>query len=291
MPRREPRDEAPRSANRSLHIHRLTGDRLCVTLNLCSDAGRELLRKGIDNWPDDIYINTLRDPEYAADESSDDFDSSGTSKKLRRTRLQALSHASEQEDFTGKPEGRGCRFCRSLGQPCSMRDDDGAYPCDTCLEEGEDCEPLITPKTKQACETCRREGRGCSYAYEDEDTDHSKPCAYCNEHGFKCIAGPVIDPSRCRMDASGNPVIPKACEPRYKKGRFKSCAACRRGDRICDLLKTRGEPPCSLCKRTGKPEIIGYPINRVGSTSSLWPCRDKAVGREDEASELAVLTR
>ena len=228
-------------SSRSLHVHRNHGDRHCVVLKLRSQKGRDLLRKGTDNWPDDVTIKALDDNAYAADGSSDE---DGGTYRLRRRHNAVAS--SEDEDLSGHPEGRGCKLCRRIGQRCSLLEPDGAYPCDICMEEDEECELLVPPVKKQSCEHCIKKGHACPYAYPG--SDHSQPCELCSNQGFRCIAGPLRDRTRVRMDHEGKPAVPKE-RNRFKTRRYRSCTACRRDNKICSLLKSNQPPPCQTCKR------------------------------------------
>lgn len=240
-------DIHPRKRTRTMEAMRRSGNRFCISLQIGTQKAAEFSQEHSDNWPDDAVVNNLEDADYAADESSSD---SGTYNLRHRCKASATFGPDEEEDLTGRPEGRGCRKCQVANLVCSMLEPGGGYPCDICLEEDDDCEPLVEPAKKQPCENCRRSHRSCSYAYPG--SDHRCPCTHCADKGWKCIAGPIYDPTRARMDAEGNPVVPEDRGPRYNTGRYRSCAQCRRSDKQCPLLRTKDDPPCLHCKNEGK---------------------------------------
>ena len=246
-PRQTSGDEQhPRKeSRRSLFAHRMLGDRLCITLKVPGERGRQLLMKYPgDNWPDDAARNAM-DMGYAADESSSDPDQ----RRALRRRRSGLLDEFEEENLTGHPEGRGCKTCRSTGVECSMLHPAGGYPCDVCFEDGEECELLVPAVRKQSCESCRKKGRACSYAYPG--SDHSRPCEYCMHQNFKCIAGPDMT-GRGRLDEEGNIVVPEDRSNRYQLNMPKSCWQCRNSDNACSLKEAEGPPPCNSCLKVAK---------------------------------------
>lgn len=46
-------------------------------------------------------------------------------------------------DLSNQPAARGCYGCASMGEKCSLLDNEHRWPCDACKESGEDCH-LIT---------------------------------------------------------------------------------------------------------------------------------------------------
>lgn len=42
-------------------------------------------------------------------------------------------------DLSNQPAARGCYGCASVGEKCSLLDNEHRWPCDTCKEGGEDC--------------------------------------------------------------------------------------------------------------------------------------------------------
>ena len=245
LPRQTGGEDGPSKKRIStMEALRRSGNRFCITLKIGPEKAAEYHQKYQDNWPDDWLINNI-DIEYVAEDSSSD---PGNYKLRHRDTLDNDT----DEDLTGRPEGRGCRNCRVTGTECSMRDPYGVYPCDSCMHsKDEDCEPLIEPLQKQPCETCRRHYRACSYAYPG--SDHRQPCSFCTEKGWKCVAGPLPDPQRVRLNDDGDPAIPTPRGPRYTTGKYRSCTQCRSEEKQCPLLRTKDEPPCLCCKQANRP--------------------------------------
>lgn len=202
---------------------RQEGFSLEVTLKLTSNRGRELLALGSltgkDNWPDEEGWNYFDEDaleEEAAGlapeanyllrsqlaEKRRKAADNGAEGRLASPERRHHLHDLQQVNLTGHPEGRGCKACRKLEQACSMVEPNGTYPCEACIEDNCECEPLVVPRVKTACNTCRK--NECSYL---EGGDHSMPCFECHKSGFKCIAGPAIDLQRVRMTAEGKPAF------------------------------------------------------------------------------------
>lgn len=99
---------------------------------------------------------------------------------------------SDGEELTSE----GCLACQELELPCSSVEDPSSYPCQTCRDDGLDCELFPAPKLKRACERCRQERGGGPCSYLLADYDHSLPCRACLEHGFQCLAGPLMPRSK-----------------------------------------------------------------------------------------------
>lgn len=192
---------------------------LPVVLKLSSNRGTELLmhgrNNGMDNWPEEPWNSLIDNP---LEHEVKDLDP--TMKYLLRSKFAEFRRDNENHvkainnhssgllrrcqvvNLTGHPEGRGCKACYAVGQPCSMLEPDGEYPCTTCCEDGCECEPLIQPKVKRACNSCDK--KACSYL---NGGDHGRPCLQCEYYGFPCIAGPAIDPQRVRITEDGVPAF------------------------------------------------------------------------------------
>lgn len=127
-----------------------------------------------------------------------------TRKKLRdaengeatgTTEDESTESHSDDEPFTSE----GCLACQELELPCSSVEDPSFYPCQTCRDDGLECELCPAPKRKRACERCRHERDGGPCSYLSPDYDHSLPCRACLEHGFQCLAGPAKPKSEAGM--------------------------------------------------------------------------------------------
>ena len=81
-----------------------------------------------------------------------------------------------------------CKFCFMFGLPCSLLEHESRYPCDSCVINDEDCDPIFEPLRKQSCLSCRRRKSICSFTTE---VDHRGPCKSCAASSIVCIAGPL----------------------------------------------------------------------------------------------------
>jgi len=184
-----------------------------VTLKLNSVKGKELMTflrsSKPDNWPGEPW-NFLIDNALEAEAAELDSQSQYLLRsEIAKKRHDAGNNEKHQDhekyqgfDYTGHPEGRGCKACLALHQPCSMLEPKGEYPCLTCEADNCECELLLEPKIKRGCSTCEK--GTCSYL---DGGDHSKPCFQCQQAGYICIAGPAISLTCVRLTEDGSPAF------------------------------------------------------------------------------------
>jgi hypothetical protein len=97
--------------------------------------------------------------------------------------------AGEHENLANHPEARGCVHCRVHNEMCPLRQDPReTWPCWRCDDEKVECELLVPVGIKGTCTYCRKKRFKCSYV--EKGSDHTKPCAVCEQNGFNCVAGP-----------------------------------------------------------------------------------------------------
>jgi hypothetical protein len=147
-------------------------------------------------------------------------------------------------DLTGHPEARGCLACFDLRIPCSLLEDERAWPCQCCKQEGEFCMLLTPPVQKRACEDCKRLKKTCSFTYT---RNHFDKCQDCVVAGRRCVAGPVQDfiQTRIRYPAPGeDPVLPSN-KKLGKAGVPDDCRECREAERPCNYM---GNVPARACE-------------------------------------------
>ncbi|KAK7569974.1 hypothetical protein IWX91DRAFT_381715 [Phyllosticta citricarpa] len=255
-----------------------------VTLELQSEAGRELLSNYQDNWPEAEYNNLSSNNPLLAPPAEDGDDDSPTRRCMRPRRRPIRYDTSpftiddlpviadptgEQDDLRNHPAARGCVRCREVGKVCDLRKPGAVWPCVQCLTEYKDvdghvpCELLTLPERKQQCEPCQYHGLECSYGVEegeDVQDDHSGPCRQCATSGERSIAGPHKDAIRVRATYTPPPDV------RYVKYRaFVTCTECRRARRHCSLRKKEDDPPCDSCLDAG----IECTFERLPSAAKL----------------------
>ena len=93
-------------------------------------------------------------------------------------------------DLTNHPCARGCWECFNLRIVCPLLENEEDWPCQTCAEDGHDCELITAPDVKRACERCRRNRIPCSFK---SIFDQGEACQQCMDDGHHCIAGPAKD--------------------------------------------------------------------------------------------------
>ncbi|KAK8165539.1 hypothetical protein IWX90DRAFT_476705 [Phyllosticta citrichinensis] len=238
-----------------------------VTLQLQSAAGKELLSKYPDNWPEER--NSFSSNSHVVAPLADDEDDSPTKRCMRPRRrlvhygtpfsddsLPVIADPSgEQDDLRNHPAARGCVRCREVGEVCDLRKPGAVWPCVQCSEHYKDtgghipCELVTPPERKQECEPCQDQELECSYAVEEGEEvqdHHGAPCRQCAASGERCIAGPHKDAIRVRATYSPPPGV------RYHAHRaYISCTNCRRRKKHCSLKNKEDEPPCVSCEDAG----------------------------------------
>lgn len=162
---------------------------------------------GPNRWypeDDESWIVFTKSADIWQIPSNEEDDSSIEPYRLRKRVLTPKDcRDSHTEGLTGHPEARGCWGCREHGQRCSLLDAGAYYPCESCFEDGHDCELVRQPSQKLACEHCKTKKYFCSFALADGD--HNADCAQCHDRGFKCYACPA--PVSIRIGDDGKPVI------------------------------------------------------------------------------------
>ncbi|KAK7544117.1 uncharacterized protein J3D65DRAFT_6906 [Phyllosticta citribraziliensis] len=239
-----------------------------VTLQLQSAAGKELLSRYPDNWPEE-HDSFFHDSHVIAPPANHDDDS--PTKRCMRPRRRLVHYGTpfwddhslpvitdptgEQDDLRNHPAARGCVRCREVGEVCDLRKPGAVWPCVQCSEHYKDagghipCELVAPPERKQECEPCQDQELECSYAVEEGEEvqdDHVAPCRQCAASGERCIAGPHKDAIRVRATYSPPPGV------RYHAYRaYISCTDCRRRKKYCSLRSKEDEPPCVSCEVAG----------------------------------------
>ena len=227
-----------------------------ITLRLKSESGKLLLASGIDNWPfDGVSSKPTSSDDFAfSDRSHTPLLSQPTEQSQPyqfRTRsalpysdCDQLNVPSIEHATLGHPAARGCKACLSLALPCTLIQEGATYPCEDCVQDGYDCELIISPPKKRSCQQCRRRRFSCSYL--EEGFNHDKPCTACTSSNVKCIAGPAsgrtrVGPAYDQFDHT-RPVSPLQKPDRP----FVKCAPCRRAKKWCSLRKNQAGP-CKRC--------------------------------------------
>lgn len=98
------------------------------------------------------------------------------------------AHASPSQPSSSQ----NCLGCLELGLDCSLEQDPLSYPCITCRDDSIDCVLHPAPTWKRPCEQCKGRHQSIFCSYNSSDYDHSKPCQFCHDRGFECVAGPAI---------------------------------------------------------------------------------------------------
>jgi hypothetical protein len=213
------------------------------------------LTDGQDNWP----------------EGWSDVDSEEERERLERREARRISAAHVKQDpiedpagllddLTGHPVARGCKNCRRNRLNCTMVKG-GTWPCDQCVEQDFDCEPIIKPKVKGKCNHCTEnidddEENYCSFewsALEPHDV-----CRQCLEKGYDdCIAEIPEDYTTPRIDLDQLAYGPDR--------KWVSCTHCRAEKKKCSVKSKDDKGPCKLCKRSKIPCTF-YDVQRAVSS-------------------------
>lgn len=85
-------------------------------------------------------------------------------------------------------EARSCKSCFRFGLPCSLFQEESHYPCNLCITDKEDCEPMREPLLKQSCLSCKKRRILCSFKVQP---DRKGPCDSCINSSTHCVAGPL----------------------------------------------------------------------------------------------------
>lgn len=72
----------------------------------------------------------------------------------------------QYDDLTGHTAARGCKECYIKGMTCSMVID-GEYPCQACVDNHRDCDPVTYPSVFGPCKRCVEQGQTCSFENPD----------------------------------------------------------------------------------------------------------------------------
>ena len=100
------------------------------------------------------------------------------------------------------PDAQGCKSCLEYGLPCSMLENKKSYPCEFCVADGEDCDPIIEPLQKQPCTNCKRRRIQCTFKI---DPERRGPCVPCAESSTNCVAGPLRQRTSTRLPSARGP--------------------------------------------------------------------------------------
>lgn len=185
------------------------------------------------------------------------------------------------EDLTGHPIARGCWECLTIGIRCPLLDDDRAWPCQTCLDDDNECELIQPPTFKRACEHCKSRRFGCSYTYT---LDHDGPCEECSRTGWKCVAGPAKESIRERLtydrDWENDPwQAPKP--PKVKKA--TSCQGCRERGQLCSFSAGDKGDVCTACDMANRECVREPETSPIGRKRKRGQTKPKPVFEEDDS--------
>jgi hypothetical protein len=163
-----------------------------------------------------------------------------------RSRNPAGGDDDDDIDLTGHPEARGCLGCFDLRIPCSLLEDEQAWPCRCCEQEDEFCVLLTPPVQKRACEDCKRLKKTCSFTYT---RNHFDKCQDCVVAGRRCVAGPVQDfiRRRIRYPAPGEEAIVSSNKKLGKASVPDDCRECRAANRPCNYMGNVPVRACEAC--------------------------------------------
>ncbi|KAJ5489737.1 hypothetical protein N7539_004627 [Penicillium diatomitis] len=92
----------------------------------------------------------------------------------------------ERDDEATEP----CLNCQAFDLVCSLVYEPEQYPCEACRVDELDCKQSSSPKWKRPCEYCRKH-KDIVCSYVSAEYDHRQSCFECQQHGFRCIAGPA----------------------------------------------------------------------------------------------------
>lgn len=190
-----------------------------------SESSAALQRRLIDN--DSLKEKQQRDDYLSSLPFDYNFRSRGRLSEISGNAIDGLSPAVSTEvscDGVSSvtPSSRSCLACRELGLECTMERNPNLYPCEDCRADKLDCILSPPPVWKRPCENCKSHRKGQHCSYYSGDYDHSKPCQFCQQHGFKCVAGPARHiPSAVQNDQSTGQATDK---PQTSRGSTYSSA-------------------------------------------------------------------
>jgi hypothetical protein len=124
---------------------------------------------------------------------------------------------------------------------------DGEHPCAVCVDEGQECRPLIALKEKVRCGNCDQRGvEVCSYENTKAGEELGVFCDECLADDLEesCAIMPVehkidrIDLDRILYGPNRNSI---------------DCDSCRTNNKKCSLKRKTDNPPCKGCKKAKVP--------------------------------------
>lgn len=168
------------------------------------------------------------------------------------------------------PSAQGCKACYEIALPCSLLENGSNYPCRFCIDDGEDCEPIIEPPQKQPCERCKRLRLLCSFKIEP---GRKGPCSECAASSTSCVAGPLRQRTVAGPPTRDLPQIPTPAEPR-RSGRRISQPQSTGGPTYYSrkLVQEMGETRRPV-QQAIPPKIALPPIIRTMITCFAHPIR------------------
>ncbi|KAF2624179.1 hypothetical protein BU25DRAFT_374521 [Macroventuria anomochaeta] len=185
------------------------------------------------NWPED-WSDIDSEQERELEEHREAYRHNTPDRGLQ---LPLEDPAGEVDDLTGHPAARGCKQCRKLEQACSIVKG-GKYPCEECVEDGGECQPIREPIAKGRCKQCdQAQEEVCSF----EDDPTQPICDHCADNDHICEALPPDGYKAPRVDLE---------EIAYGPDRpYAACTACRIFKKRCSLKDKEDQPPCKNCKK------------------------------------------
>ncbi|KAJ4368810.1 hypothetical protein N0V83_005892 [Neocucurbitaria cava] len=187
-----------------------------------------------DNWPED-WSEIDSDCEREMQEYRQYFRRNTPGREIQ---IVIEDPGDDVDDLTGYPAARGCKNCRKHEQECSMIKG-GTYPCQECLDDECECEPIIAPTIKGRCKQCAEDGTACSF---EEDPEQAI-CDHCADGEFICEALPPDGYKAERIDIYEISAGPDR--------QHTQCTMCRSEKKRCSLKKKTDKPPCKNCKKYG----------------------------------------
>lgn len=177
--------------------------------------------------------------------------------------------ANEVDDLTGHPAARGCKQCRKLKQQCSMIKT-AQYPCDECVEDDGECQPIQAPRVKERCKQCNlADEEACSFEHDPTQ----RICDRCAENNHDCEALPPPGYTAPRIiidDIIWGPNRPHV-----------TCTACRTLKKRCSLKSKLEHPPCKYCRK----QNIGCLFDDVLKTNSVEQTTKSDIPMEQNTSD------
>lgn len=219
------------------------------------------------NWPDD-WSEIDSEQERELGEYRAAFRANTPDRVLQ---LPIEDPAGEVDDLTGQPAARGCKQCRKLEQACSMVKD-GRYPCDECVKDGGECQPIQEPAVKSRCKQCDQANEEvCSF-----ENDPTQPiCARCADNDHICEALPPDGHRAPRVNIEE--VVWGPDRP------YIACTACRKDRKRCTLKGKEDKPPCKYCAKNN----LGCTFFHLPKLDSEKQTAKKKSSRKTIAPEVA----